>query len=91
MGFQKLAIRLCLATIPSPKICVFFPLGKKVHNGFGENTPMLSRLCGEAIPSTQVKSSGNKMTVVMVTNHDDAEGSFRMTYSSDEDAGNALL
>ncbi|XP_066485218.1 cubilin [Tiliqua scincoides] len=57
-----------------------------IYNGFGENIPRLSKLCGVVTPGTQVKSSGNKITVVMVTSHDNVEGSFRITYSSDEDA-----
>ncbi|XP_060104406.1 cubilin [Heteronotia binoei] len=64
-----------------------------VHNGVGENTPRLSKLCGVVNPGTQVKSSGNKITVIMVRSHSEAEGSFRMTYASDEDAvcGGLLL
>ncbi|XP_063159632.1 cubilin [Candoia aspera] len=64
-----------------------------VHNGFGENTPRLSKLCGVVTSGTQVKSSGNKITVVMVTSQDDSESSFRITYSSNEDAvcGGLLL
>ncbi|XP_020662303.3 cubilin [Pogona vitticeps] len=57
-----------------------------VHNGFGENTPRLSKLCGRASPGTQVKSSGNKITIMMVISHDDSEASFRIAYASDEDA-----
>ncbi|XP_063003684.1 cubilin [Elgaria multicarinata webbii] len=64
-----------------------------VHNGFGESTPRLSKLCGVVTPGTQVKSSGNKITVITVTSHDDSEASFRITYASDEDAvcGRQLL
>ncbi|XP_067326675.1 cubilin [Anolis sagrei] len=57
-----------------------------VHNGFGENTPRLSKLCGVVIPDTQVKSSANKITVIMILSHDNSEASFRITYASDEDA-----
>ncbi|XP_053120680.1 cubilin [Hemicordylus capensis] len=64
-----------------------------IHNGFGEHTPRLSKLCGMVIAGTQVKSSGNKISVILVTSHNDAEGSFRITYSSEEDAvcGGLLL
>ncbi|KAK9396207.1 cubilin [Crotalus adamanteus] len=64
-----------------------------VHNGIGEKTPKLSKLCGVMIPGTQVKSSGNKITVVMVTSQDDTEARFRITYTSNEDAvcGGLLL
>ncbi|KAJ6666688.1 hypothetical protein lerEdw1_020412 [Lerista edwardsae] len=64
-----------------------------IYNGLGENTPRLSKLCGVVTPGTEVKSSGNKITVIMVTSHDNVEGSFRITYSSDEDAvcGERLL
>uniref|UniRef100_A0A8D2IQV5 Cubilin n=1 Tax=Varanus komodoensis TaxID=61221 RepID=A0A8D2IQV5_VARKO len=57
-----------------------------VHNGFGENRPRLSKLCGRVTPGTQVQSSGNKITVIMVTSHDDSGASFRIAYASDEDA-----
>ncbi|KAH0627493.1 hypothetical protein JD844_003258 [Phrynosoma platyrhinos] len=57
-----------------------------IHNGFGENAPRLSKLCGVVVPGTEVKSSANKITVIMITNHDDSEASFRITYASDEDA-----
>ncbi|XP_061441668.1 cubilin [Rhineura floridana] len=57
-----------------------------VHNGFGDNAPRLSKLCGLVTPGTQVKSSGNKITVFMVKSHDDLEASFRMAYASDEEA-----
>ncbi|XP_053215446.1 cubilin [Podarcis raffonei] len=64
-----------------------------VHNGFGENAPRLSTLCGLVAPGTQVKSSGNKITVVMVKSHDGFEASFRITYASDEESvcGSHLL
>lgn len=56
----------------------------------GENTPRLSKLCGVVNPGTQVKSSGNKMTVIMVTSHNEAENIFSITYASDEDAGKLI-
>ncbi|KAL8165122.1 UNVERIFIED_CONTAM: hypothetical protein K2H54_029833 [Gekko kuhli] len=37
-----------------------------VHNGVGESTPRLTKLCGVVDPGTQVKSSGNKITVIMI-------------------------
>lgn len=75
---------------PLSNIWFCFSLGKQVHNGVGENTPRLTTLCGVVNPGTQVKSSGNKITVIMVTSRNEGEDSFRITYASNEDAGNLI-
>lgn len=51
------------------------------------NSPRLQRFCGSVPAGTQVKSSGNTMTVVFVTDSSVSNGGFTADYSSDEAAG----
>ncbi|KAK3572019.1 hypothetical protein QTP86_022249 [Hemibagrus guttatus] len=58
----------------------------EVINGVLSNSPRLQRFCGSVPASTQVKSSGNTMTVVFVTDSSVSNGGFTADYSSDEAA-----
>lgn len=51
------------------------------------NSPRLQRFCGSVPAGTQVKSSGNTMTVVFVTDSSVSNGGFTADYSSSEAAG----
>uniref|UniRef100_A0ACB8FV66 Uncharacterized protein n=1 Tax=Sphaerodactylus townsendi TaxID=933632 RepID=A0ACB8FV66_9SAUR len=69
---------------------IVVPLGRRVTLTFSDMNFDLSL---QELWSTQVKSSGNKITVIMVKSHNEAEESFRIIYSSEEDAvcGGLLL
>uniref|UniRef100_A0A8D0GFF0 Cubilin n=1 Tax=Sphenodon punctatus TaxID=8508 RepID=A0A8D0GFF0_SPHPU len=56
------------------------------HNGHGENTPMINKLCGEIAPGTLLKSTGNKITVIMKTDGTNVGRGFKITYTSSEEA-----
>ncbi|MCJ8728547.1 hypothetical protein PDJAM_G00005700 [Pangasius djambal] len=58
----------------------------EVINGVLSNSPRLQRFCGSVPAGTQVKSSGNTMTVVFVTDSSVSNGGFTADYSSDEAA-----
>ncbi|KAJ8389047.1 hypothetical protein AAFF_G00124440 [Aldrovandia affinis] len=57
-----------------------------VINGLVANAPLLERFCGSVSAGTQVKSSGNTMTVVFATDSSVSNGGFTADYSSDEAA-----
>ncbi|XP_066579431.1 cubilin [Amia ocellicauda] len=57
-----------------------------VYNGIVSNAPHLVRYCGTVTAGTQVKSSGNTMVVVFVTDSSVSNGGFSADYSSDEAA-----
>ncbi|XP_056192710.1 cubilin [Falco biarmicus] len=57
-----------------------------VYNGLRQNSPQLAKLCGEVNPGTEVKSSGNTMKVILVTDMSHATRGFSVSYSSSEDA-----
>ncbi|NWX82451.1 CUBN protein, partial [Nothoprocta pentlandii] len=57
-----------------------------VYNGLRPDSPRLAKLCGETNPGTQVKSSGNTMRVVLVTDASVTERGFSVSYTSNEDA-----
>ncbi|XP_066539114.1 cubilin [Hoplias malabaricus] len=64
--------------------CVFDYV--EVFNGLVSNAPRLQRFCGTVPAGTQVKSSGNTMTVVFSTDSSVSNGGFTADYSSDEAA-----
>ncbi|NXH11671.1 CUBN protein, partial [Bucco capensis] len=57
-----------------------------VYNGLRQNSPQLAKLCGELNPGTEVKSSGNTMKVMLVTDMSYASRGFSASYTSGEDA-----
>ncbi|NXY67496.1 CUBN protein, partial [Glareola pratincola] len=57
-----------------------------VYNGLTQNSPRLAKLCGEVNPGTEVKSSGNTMKVILVTDMSRATRGFSVSYTSSEDA-----
>uniref|UniRef100_A0A8B9N9X7 Cubilin n=1 Tax=Accipiter nisus TaxID=211598 RepID=A0A8B9N9X7_9AVES len=57
-----------------------------VYNGLRQNSPQLAKLCGEVNPGTEVKSSGNTMKVILVTDMSHATRGFSVSYMSSEDA-----
>ncbi|XP_054027363.1 cubilin [Dryobates pubescens] len=57
-----------------------------VYNGLRQNSPRLAKLCGEVNPGTQVKSSGNTMKVILVTDMSQATRGFSASYTSGEEA-----
>uniref|UniRef100_A0A8B9GL35 Cubilin n=1 Tax=Amazona collaria TaxID=241587 RepID=A0A8B9GL35_9PSIT len=57
-----------------------------VYNGLRHNSPRLAKLCGEVNPGTEVKSSGNTMKVILVTDMSHATRGFSVSYTSSEDA-----
>uniref|UniRef100_A0A8C9LFB5 Cubilin n=1 Tax=Pavo cristatus TaxID=9049 RepID=A0A8C9LFB5_PAVCR len=57
-----------------------------VYNGLRKNSPRLVKLCGEVNPGTEVKSSGNTMKVVLVTDMSHATRGFSVSYTSNEDS-----
>ncbi|XP_034025114.1 cubilin [Thalassophryne amazonica] len=57
-----------------------------VFNGLGNDAPRLQRFCGTVPAGTQVRSSGNTMTVVFRTDASVSNGGFMATYSSDDPA-----
>lgn len=63
-------------------LCVF-----QVLNGLAADSPRLQRFCGTVPAGTQVRSSGNTMTVVFRTDAEVSNGGFTASYSSDEPAG----
>ncbi|NWR90257.1 CUBN protein, partial [Furnarius figulus] len=52
-----------------------------------QNSPRLAKLCGEVNPGTEVKSTGNTMKVILVTDMSRATRGFSASYTSSEDAG----
>ena len=58
----------------------------KVRNGHLERSPMLGRYCGNNTAQT-VQSSGNKVKVQFRSDGSVSNGGFRITYTSNEDAG----
>lgn len=62
-------------------------LTQQVYNGLRQNSPRLVKLCGEVNPGTEVKSSGNTMKVVLVTDMTHATRGFSVSYTSNEDSG----
>uniref|UniRef100_A0A4W6F2P1 Cubilin n=1 Tax=Lates calcarifer TaxID=8187 RepID=A0A4W6F2P1_LATCA len=57
-----------------------------VLNGLADNAPRLQRFCGTVPAGTQVRSSGNTMTVVFRTDASVSNGGFTASYSSQEPA-----
>ncbi|NXG01683.1 CUBN protein, partial [Sakesphorus luctuosus] len=57
-----------------------------VYNGLRQNSPRLAKLCGEVNPGTEVKSTGNTMKVILVTDMSRATRGFSISYTSSEDA-----
>ncbi|NXG41986.1 CUBN protein, partial [Psilopogon haemacephalus] len=57
-----------------------------VYNGLRQNSPRLAKLCGEVDPGTEVKSSGNTMKVILVTDMSHASRGFSASYTSGEEA-----
>ncbi|KAI1888819.1 hypothetical protein AGOR_G00172680 [Albula goreensis] len=57
-----------------------------VINGVVPNAPHLQRFCGTVPAGTQVKSSGNTMTVIFSTDASVSNGGFTADYSSNEAA-----
>lgn len=60
----------------------------QVLNGWLEDAPRLQRFCGTVPAGTQVRSSGNTMTVVFSTDSSVSNGGFTASYSSEEPSGN---
>lgn len=61
-----------------------------MQNGLVPNAPRLERLCGTVPAGTQIKSSGNTMTVIFATDASVSNGGFTADYSSEEEAGKNL-
>lgn len=59
----------------------------QVLNGLRDDAPRIQRFCGTVPAGTQVRSSGNTMTVIFRTDASVANGGFSASYSSDEPAG----
>ncbi|XP_070708966.1 cubilin [Pempheris klunzingeri] len=57
-----------------------------VLNGLAVDAPRLQRFCGTVLAGTQVRSSGNTMTVVFHTDASVSSGGFMASYSSEEAA-----
>ncbi|NWR74432.1 CUBN protein, partial [Centropus unirufus] len=57
-----------------------------VYNGLRQNSPRLAKLCGDVNPGTEVKSSGNTMKVMLVTDASRASRGFSASYTSSEDS-----
>uniref|UniRef100_W5MX16 Cubilin n=1 Tax=Lepisosteus oculatus TaxID=7918 RepID=W5MX16_LEPOC len=57
-----------------------------VYNGLLSSAPTLARYCGTVSTGTLVKSSGNTMAVVFVTDASVSNGGFSADYSSNEPA-----
>uniref|UniRef100_A0A8C5PBH1 Cubilin n=1 Tax=Leptobrachium leishanense TaxID=445787 RepID=A0A8C5PBH1_9ANUR len=57
-----------------------------VYNGFHNKSPVIAKLCGDVSQGTEMRSSGNTMKVVFVTDGSVSNGGFLATYSSGEDA-----
>ncbi|KAF0028409.1 hypothetical protein F2P81_019496 [Scophthalmus maximus] len=55
-------------------------------NGFMDDAPRLQRFCGSVPAGTQVRSSGNTMTVVFRSDASESNGGFTASYSSEEPA-----
>ncbi|CAG5895667.1 unnamed protein product [Menidia menidia] len=64
--------------------CVFDYLD--IYNGLAEDAPRLHRLCGTVPAGTQVRSSGNTMSIVFYTDASVSSGGFMASYVSDEPA-----
>ncbi|CAL8311895.1 unnamed protein product [Merluccius merluccius] len=58
----------------------------EVLNGLAADSPRLNRFCGSVPTGTQVRSSGQTMTVVFRTDASVSNGGFTATYSSNEAA-----
>uniref|UniRef100_A0A673AMU3 Cubilin n=1 Tax=Sphaeramia orbicularis TaxID=375764 RepID=A0A673AMU3_9TELE len=57
-----------------------------VFNGLAADAPHLQRFCGTVPAGTQVRSSGNTMTIVFRTDASVSNGGFTASYSSEEPA-----
>ncbi|KAK2886327.1 cubilin [Channa argus] len=57
-----------------------------VLNGLTDSAPRLQRFCGNVPAGTEVRSSGNTMTVIFSTDASVSNGGFTASYSSDEPA-----
>ncbi|XP_053569959.1 cubilin [Bombina bombina] len=57
-----------------------------IYNGFQDKSPMIVKLCNNVAPDTEVKSSGNTMKVIFVTDGSVSNGGFMATYTSMEDS-----
>ncbi|KAG8443219.1 hypothetical protein GDO86_011865 [Hymenochirus boettgeri] len=57
-----------------------------VYNGYQNKSPLLAQLCGNIEPNAEVKSSGNTMKVIFVTDGSVSSGGFLATFTSVEDA-----
>ncbi|XP_062900253.1 cubilin isoform X2 [Mobula hypostoma] len=57
-----------------------------IYNGLHSNSPRLQKYCGIVESGTQVKSSGNTMRVVFVTDKSTSNRGFNATYTSEEEA-----
>ncbi|XP_030055456.1 cubilin isoform X1 [Microcaecilia unicolor] len=57
-----------------------------IYNGFRLRSPSLQKLCGNVDPGIEVKSSGNMMKVIFVSDGSVSNGGFSATYTSSEDA-----
>ncbi|XP_069787318.1 cubilin [Narcine bancroftii] len=64
-----------------------------IYNGLHPNSPRLQKYCGIIESGTQVKSSGNTMRVVFVTDGSISNRGLSATYTSEEDAvcGSVLM
>ncbi|XP_044150585.1 LOW QUALITY PROTEIN: cubilin [Bufo gargarizans] len=64
-----------------------------VYNGYRHQSPLLEKLCGDVAQDTIIRSSGNTMKVVFITDGSVSSGGFQATFTSMEDAvcGGPLL
>ncbi|KAG8138935.1 hypothetical protein E2320_001719, partial [Naja naja] len=89
LAYIKFVTDVC--HINTPGFRLHFDVSADSSNSIGEKTPELSKLCGTVTPGTQVKSSGNKIMVAMVTNQDDSEAYLKIIYTSNENANNKIV
>ncbi|KAM4689065.1 cubilin [Discoglossus pictus] len=57
-----------------------------VYNGLLYQSPLLDKLCNNVAPDTKLRSSGNTMKVIFVTDGSVSSGGFLATYTSMEDS-----
>ncbi|XP_077347020.1 cubilin isoform X1 [Lithobates pipiens] len=64
-----------------------------VYNGYRTQSPLLDKFCGNVAPDTVIRSSGNTMRVIFVTDGSVSNGGFKATFTSMEDAvcGGSLM
>ncbi|XP_075684851.1 cubilin [Rhinoderma darwinii] len=64
-----------------------------VYNGYQNQSPLLEKLCGNVAPNTKIRSSGNTMKILFITDGSVSSGGFQAAFTSMEDAvcGGSLM